>query len=135
MKSLPTKKKRKTGYRMRYQSIFVWFKVDPRTGICVSCGKSIHKGEIKTTQMHHYRYAYKPATVRKNPKLALEHTIELCYGCHPVADALRLLFERKNDRIVNVYLSLPKFVRDELEALAKMILHAKPLNTTLLTFS
>jgi len=62
---------------------------NPRRGKCKVCGKDKAKGEIKTTQLHHWYYKYNVETVKKNPLLALENTIELCYGCHKIADWLR----------------------------------------------
>jgi len=62
-----------------------------RKGICNICGKSRAKGEIKITALHHYKYAYTRKTIRKHPELALENTIETCFGCHPILDGLRQL--------------------------------------------
>jgi len=46
---------------------------NPRTGICSKCGKSVQKGEIKRTNIHHDQYD------EQNP---LAHTRELCPSCH-----------------------------------------------------
>ena len=46
---------------------------NPRKGICSNCGRSISKGEVKTTHMHHLKYDL-------NDPLA--HTVELCASCH-----------------------------------------------------
>jgi len=62
---------------------------NPRIGICSACGRSKEKGEIKTTQLHHWFYKYEVATVRKNPLLVLENCVELCFRCHKIADAFR----------------------------------------------
>lgn len=59
-----------------------------RKGCCEACLRCKGKG-IKRTSLHHTVYAYTKETVRKNKFLALENTIELCFGCHPIADGLR----------------------------------------------
>lgn len=91
------------------------YPVQIRRGICSSCNRSKHKGEIKTTQLHHTKYAFETETVLKNPILALENTLELCFGCHPVADGLRdiLLSNprgglRKIEKIIRVIKFLPE---------------------------
>ena len=48
-------------------------KYPPRRGICSKCGRSVVKGEIKKTNIHHEKYD------ENNP---LAHTIELCVSCH-----------------------------------------------------
>jgi len=58
-----------------------------RKGVCVCCGRQGY------TQLHHFKYAYPVAEVRKNPELALKNTLELCFRCHKVADAIRQLQE------------------------------------------
>lgn len=52
------------------------------THTCQACGAG------GRTELHHLSYAYPTAEVRKNHQLALENTIELCYLCHRVANAL-----------------------------------------------
>jgi len=99
---MPRKKKKK-GYRIRYQTITVTLPEDPRKGICEACGKSVHKGEIRTTHMHHWVYQYMPKTVRQNPELALKNTSELCYYCHEIADALRALFSDKAPKAERIF--------------------------------
>lgn len=98
---------KKKGYRTRYagsrgKGVVVVLPEDPRKGICEACGKSKHAGEIKVTALHHWWYAYKPATVKQNPYLVLENTSELCYGCHQVADAIRMLIYARPNRVANV---------------------------------
>ena len=78
-----------------------------RKGVCQVCGKSIAKGEIKTTQMHHFKYKYRIATVKANPLLALENTIEVCYGCHQILDGLRAILRMSPQRVVQAILHLP----------------------------
>lgn len=113
-----TKKKKDTSKRQNiyYQRtrISLYYPIPIRTGCCVACGRCKSKGEIKTTQKHHMKYAYETKTVLKNPALALENTLELCFGCHPIADGLRdLLLSnprgalRSINRIVQVAELLP----------------------------
>lgn len=47
----------------------------PRKGICSKCGRSIAKGELKRTNLHHTKY---------DPNNPLNHTIELCPRCHRI---------------------------------------------------
>lgn len=98
---------KKKGYRTRYagsrgKGVVVTLPEDPRKGICEACGKSKQAGEIRVTALHHWWYAYKPATVKQNPFLVLENTSELCYGCHQVADAIRALLYAHPNRVANV---------------------------------
>ena len=72
-------------------TIMVPYPRNPRIGICQACGRSKDKKEIKTTQLHHWFYKYDVKTVKKNPLLALENAVELCYRCHKIADAFRSL--------------------------------------------
>ena len=91
---------------------------DPRKGVCSACGKSKAKGEITMTSMHHWRYAYKPDTVRKNPILALENTSEFCFSCHRVADALRNLLSAVGaTRVANVVVLMPDEMKEKLRTL------------------
>lgn len=83
----------KKKYRIKYQTIKVVVE-DPRRHICQACKKS-----FKVTAMHHYKYAYKPETVKENPELALENTLELCFYDHQIADAFRTLVEANPERV------------------------------------
>lgn len=102
------RKKKIKGYRTKYagsqgKGVIITLPFDPRKGICEACGKSVKKKEIKYTQLHHWRYAYKPATVKKNPMLVLENTSELCYYCHKhIADPIRALLYASPPRIAKV---------------------------------
>lgn len=84
-----------------------------RKGECVACGRKVGQG-INTTQLHHTVYKYEVATVKKNPLLALENTLELCYGDHPVADGFRAMLLsnprgglRNVQRIIQIAKKLP----------------------------
>jgi len=91
-------------YKTRYagsrgRGVVVTLPFDPRKGKCMACGKSKAKGEIKSTCLHHWWYEFKPATVKKNPILALRNTSELCYYCHQLADAIRALLYASPHRV------------------------------------
>lgn len=61
--------------RLNYKGKRLFLGINPRTGICTICKKSIHKGEIKRTNLHHLKYDdYNP----------LNNTIELCPSCHKI---------------------------------------------------
>lgn len=94
-------------YKMRYagsrgKGITVTLLYDPRKGVCEACRKSKWRNEIKNTALHHWWYAYSPKTVREHPLLALENTSELCYYCHQLADAIRMLFYAHPKRVAQV---------------------------------
>ena len=81
-------------YRIMYRRARV--SVDlKKANACKACP---HKGR---TEMHHYLYAYKTSEVRARPGLASDNTIELCYNCHRLADALRKIM--KDPYIENLY--------------------------------
>jgi len=98
---------KKKDYKVRYETahghgIVVTLPFDPRKHICDSCGKSVADGEIRVTALHHWWYAYQPNTVRENPILAIENTSELCFGCHPIGDAIRALLYANPSRVAMV---------------------------------
>lgn len=98
---------KKKGYKVRYETahghgIVVTLPFDPRKHICDSCGKSVADGEIRVTALHHWWYAYQPKTVQENPILAIENTSELCFGCHPLGDAIRALLYANPVRVAMV---------------------------------
>lgn len=61
------------GRLLNFKGKFIWLPFNPRTGICSKCGRSVSKGEIKVTNLHHTQYD------ESDP---LAHTIELCVDCH-----------------------------------------------------
>jgi 5-methylcytosine-specific restriction endonuclease McrA len=73
----------------------------PLTGICECCGNK------RKTDTHHVVYLFKTSEVRKNPKLALENTVQLCFPCHRVADAMRIVLQA--DYAVTLKLNNLKF--------------------------
>jgi hypothetical protein len=93
-------------YKMKYagsrgKGVIVILPADPRKHRCECCGKKVGE-EIKITALHHNWYAYQPETVRKNPILVLDNTIEVCYGCHQVADAIRALLYANPKRVAMI---------------------------------
>jgi len=126
---------KKKKYKMRYagshgNGCVVMLPFDPRKGVCSACGKSTHvigedgKPEIKTTQIHHWKYAFHPDTVRKNPILILENTSELCFTCHQIADDLRSITKYSAERTVNVIKLIPKDLRERFAIVCSMFLKA-----------
>lgn len=78
MQKRTAKKHPETKYRINHRRMLFRDKVimldkNPRIGICSECDKSIEKGEIKITNMHHEQY------IDSNPLLT---TKELCVPCH-----------------------------------------------------
>lgn len=78
MRQRTAKKHPETRYRVNHRRMLFKNKIvmldeNPRTGVCSECGKSVHKGEIKKTDMHHEQY------IDSNP---LKETKELCVPCH-----------------------------------------------------
>lgn len=118
------RKKQKT-WPIRYQTITVRVPSETpiRKRVCEACGRSVDKGEIKRTHLHHWVYAYKTDTIRENPKLALDNCVELCYGCHQMADALRAILDRREEsfwKTVKVAQTMTPKQREKLDALVKL---------------
>lgn len=95
------------GYKIRYETahgggVVVTLPYNPRKHICEACKKSVAAGEIRVTALHHWWYAYQPQTVKDNPILAIDNTSELCFGCHPLADAIRALLYANPTRVAQV---------------------------------
>ena len=114
------KKKRKT-YTLKYKHATVRLPFNPRKGVCMACGKSVKKGEIKVTQMHHYRYAYSVTQVKKHPELALRNTLELCYTHHQLADAIRVITHFHPSYFEQVFKVHPKYMKDRLIYLCRLL--------------
>lgn len=112
----------KYGGSRRGKGVRITLPFDPRQGVCQACGKSKHRKEIKVTALHHWKYAYKSATVAKNPILVLENTVELCFGCHPVADAFRNLMKLSPRRVMLVAQLMPDELVVEFAIIAKTFL-------------
>lgn len=111
------KNKKLKKYAVRYQksTIMVPYPRNPRKGICEGCGRK-RGDEIKTTQLHHWYYAYETKTVKKNPLLALENTVEVCFNpCHKAADALRALTAEirpeNQEKIIDIAKLMPEWMQ------------------------
>ena len=70
--------------RIRYRRARVTVDID-KPEKCEACGAG---GRL---ECHHFIYAHKTTEVRKNPELATENTVWLCYKCHRLADMVRKL--------------------------------------------
>jgi len=85
--------KKQCGKQLVFKGKYYRLKENPRKGICELCGRSVAKGEIKTTNLHHYRYD------SKNP---MKYTKELCVRCHNTqaivecVNVLELALKNKN---------------------------------------
>jgi len=122
------KKIKPKGYRTRYagsrgKGVVVFLPFDPRKGICQACKKSKKAGEIKSTHLHHWRYAYQPRTVKKNPLLAIENTGEYCFYCHQLADGLRALLTARPIRVAWVAKTLEGNNRKKLIKILEAIMN------------
>jgi len=93
---------------------------NPRKGICRACKRSRAKGEITQTQLHHTSYAYSIGTVKRNPVLAFENTVETDYPCHRIFDAFREILDKTNiERVVGVLRVLPPSQQEKFKEIAK----------------
>jgi len=72
-KNHPKKVKEISLNRIVFLGEQITLKENPRKGICSNCGRSVKKGEIKQTQLHHEKYD------KSDP---LANTVELCVRCH-----------------------------------------------------
>jgi len=118
-----TKKKYRTRYGgSRGKGVKIVLPFDPRKGVCSACGKSKHKGEIKSTCLHHWKYAYKPSTVAKNPILVLENTSEFCFACHMIADAFRNLMRLSPKRVMKVANTMQKELKEKFTVICNLYL-------------
>ena len=112
--------------------IIIDYPISLRTGQCVACLRKVSTGEIRVTQNHHTVYKYELTTVKKNPLLALENRLEVCYGDHQIADALRNLILsnprgglRPVGRIMQVLKLLPKEQQEQFSKLCEAFLIEK----------
>jgi len=116
------------GYKMVYagsrgKGVTIYLPVDPRKHKCSCCGKVVGE-EIKVTALHHTWYAYQPETVRKNPILALDNTMEVCFGCHQIADAVRALLYANPSRVSRVANCLKGEPRERFKRVLKEVIIA-----------
>jgi|GEM_PF-3253654 hypothetical protein len=114
-------------YRMRYcgsggNGCVITLPFDPRNHICKACHKSVIKNEIKITALHHFKYAYKPETVKANPILILDNTAELCFPCHQAGDGLMNILKQSPERVLEVAKLMPKDLLSRYSIICKMYL-------------
>jgi len=105
------------------ETIMVPLLEPPRKGICEACKRKVSSTGIKTTQIHHFKYAYRLPLVREKPELALHHTKELCYSCHKIGDALRELLHNKEEnisKVVDVAILMPEDMKLKMDKLAEL---------------
>lgn len=111
-----TNKKKEKKQCLYYHKTKICFSypVPIRSGCCNACKQCKSKNEIKQTALHHAKYAYQTETVKKNPVLALDNTMELCFFCHQIADGFRGILvtssggRKSVNRILQVAKLLPK---------------------------
>jgi len=73
-------------YTLSYHKMKLKLAKNPRKGVCECCQKKCW------TNIHHWLYRYTYTDVRKNNRLALNYTTEVCYPDHELGEALRRLF-------------------------------------------
>lgn len=79
---------------MKFKNKIIYFKENPRKGICKKCLRKVGHG-IKRTQMHHLKY---------HDNDPLKDTIELCVRCHNKVHHRRYrLYKNKPGGYLRVY--------------------------------
>lgn len=79
----------------------IQLKSKPRIGICSRCEKSVERGEIKRTNLHHIQY---------NLNSPLAFTIELCPSCHMKEhwkSSKTKLVNEKCEKCQRIFMTLP----------------------------
>jgi hypothetical protein len=79
--------------KIKYKNAIVKYE-GTKPKICECCGR---EGKPRGMQYHHTKYEYSVDEVRKRPELAFHNTIFLCFRCHQIANAIRIL--EKNTEI------------------------------------
>ena len=114
-------------------TIMLPYPVNPREGVCDACGRSKKKGEIKQTYLHHWKYAYRHSTVKKDPFKVLENLSELCYTCHKHADGIRAMLEKTTKknlwRIVRLMMLMTPELKEKEDWVSKAYLEARKNDT------
>ena len=124
------KKKELPKFPVGYGSLVVMlpYPVNPREGKCDACSRDIRNGTINRTALHHWIYAYKHKTVKKDPFLVLDNCSELCWGCHKNADALRTALTMKKENLwmlVKTALLMPQPLKEKLDYFCRQYLEAR----------
>lgn len=95
--------------RFTYQGLIVWAKGASKGDRCQICNRRIGDGEIKRLARHHWLYEYTKKQVKENPMLGLKNTIVVCYPCHILADALRIIYDvNRWERIIKLIATMPE---------------------------
>ena len=74
-------------YTIKYKRIRVKVEGD-KPLICECCCKAPN-----VPQTHHWIYAYLKKEILENPELAKKNSNTMCYNCHLIANALRIVLE------------------------------------------
>jgi hypothetical protein len=78
-------------YSIRYKRMTVKVSGE-KPDICDCC---MHRPNPKGLHMHHWKYGFTAQEIAKNPELSKKNTSPLCYSCHRVANAMRIVEENK----------------------------------------
>ncbi len=96
---------RKQFYTLSYHGLKLKLPYNPRAGKCQVCDREGY------TNIHHTCYNFTYGEVRKDTKLALMFTYEVCYGCHELSNSTRkLMFEDLNLEVSTSNPKLKKIV-------------------------
>lgn len=110
-------------------TIMLPYPVPPREGVCDVCTRSIAKGQINRTNLHHWKYEFKHNAVKKDPFKVLKNLNELCFTCHKFGDALRTLFERTLQKnlwmIVKAAILMPDDMKKKMDWVCRSYLEAR----------
>jgi hypothetical protein len=89
--------------KLRYRQTTINLPDMTRPSRCACCSRThTQKGKPLQIQLHHFRYVYPTKTVKQFPMLALENTVPLCFKCHRVADAVRVVATNFWDVVVKL---------------------------------
>ena len=91
------------GRKIQFRDQIIILSEAPRKGVCELCHRSINKGEIKRTNMHHMEY---------HDDDPLKSTIELCVGCHNKQHKDKYLIQRQRERDNKGRFTSKKLVQD-----------------------
>lgn len=100
---------RKDKWTVLYRKCNIFLSFNPRKGICLLCGKSIEKGEISNTYLHHLIYEFQTKEIRKNHDLVLKHTIEVCFKCHHRLHAVQEAIKPENKFVFTKLIESPEY--------------------------
>ena len=111
----PNKYRERGRCAILYRRTRIPLEFNPRKGICNLCNKSIKKGEINVTHMHHLFYEFSTEEVRKNHQLALKNTIEVCFSCHRVIQQFQNALKLENRQVlINLVNLMPEKMKENI---------------------